>query len=131
MDLLNSINLYSMQSAQINKTVKKSLCNGEEITEKTEIKAQNTNEMSAKDILDFMANQSNIMKVDVSKTVQIRKLTNKVSAEEYERISNIMKDFEANVEEGLLALDGDFPDLNLSENAKMKLVLNSMDKFSV
>lgn len=130
MDLLSGINLYSMQSGQVNKILKKTLCNGEEITEKTEINAQKTNQMSSKDILGFMANQAVAMKVDVSKTIQIKKLTSSVSAEEYERIGNMMKDFENNIEQGLQTLNGEFPDLKLSENSKLKLVLQSMDKTS-
>ncbi|MCR5261283.1 MAG: hypothetical protein K6C94_05540 [Candidatus Gastranaerophilales bacterium] len=130
MDFLNGINLYALQSGQVQKTLKKTLCGDEEITEKTEAKAKQTTEMSSKEIFDFMANQASMLKIDVKKTVEIKKLTNTVSTEEYQRIGNIMKDFENSMEQGLQMLDSDFSNLNLSENAKMKIALKSIDKLT-
>ena len=127
MDFLNGINLYSLQSGQVQKTLKKTLCGDEEVTEKTEAKAQNTTQMSSKEVFDFMANQASMFKIDVKKTVEIKKLTNSVSAEEYRRIGNIMKDFENSMAQGMELLDEDFADMNLSDNAKMKIALKSMD----
>lgn len=128
MGLIGGINLYSMQSAQVQKKLKESLGVEEQVTTKTEVKAQKNTEMNAQDVLNFMANQSVSLKVDVKKTIKVCHIA---SGEQYERISNMMKDFEARVESGLQTLGGEFPNLNLSENAKMKIVLNSLDRASL
>lgn len=130
MDFLNGINLYSLQSGQVKQTLKKTICGDEEITEKTETKAQKTNQISSKEIFDFMAQQASILKIDVKKTVQIKKLTNSISADEYQRIGNIMKDFENSMEQGLQMIDNEFGNMNLSDNTKMKIALKSIDTMS-
>ncbi|MBQ2645604.1 hypothetical protein IJG14_08555 [bacterium] len=128
MDLLNSINLYTMQSSKITNNLKKSLCENEEIIEKTEIKTQKNTEMQANDVLNFMANQSVSMNINISKTIKINKILSTTSTEQYNRIGNFMKDFENTFEEGLDILNTDFTNLNLSENTKANIALKSIDK---
>ena len=130
MDLLNGINLYLLQSGQVQRTLKKTICGDEEITEKTEVKAQKSSQLPANEVLNFMANQASMLKVDVSKSVQVKKIITNISSEEYERIGNIMKDFEENIENGMNAINSDFSEMNLSDNSKMKLLLQSMDKLA-
>ena len=125
MDLLSGINLYSLQNAQMRKSLKKSLTADAQVTEQTEVKAQQKTKLSAREIFDYMANQSVSVKIDVTKKIQVNAVAD---AQQYERIGNFMKDFEQNVENSLQMLNNDFGQTNLSDSAKMKIVLRAVDK---
>lgn len=121
MGLINGISMYSLQGAKI----RKEQTDRPEVTEQTQpITETKTKEVKADDIFGYMTNQSLSMKVDVQKTIKVCKFAN---SEQYQRIGDMMKEFEAEIESGLQTLQEDFPNLNLSDKSKMKLVLNSME----
>lgn len=123
MGLINGISMYSLQGAKIRKEQKSRLGVEEQTQTITETKTQ-TKEVKADDVFGYMANQSLSMRVDVQKTIKVCKFAN---SEQYQRIGDMMKEFEAEIESGLQTLKDDFPNLNISDKAKMKLVLNSME----
>ncbi len=125
MGLINGISMYSLQGAKIRKEQKSRLGVEEQTQTITETKTQSqTKEVKADDVFGYMANQSLSMRVDVQKTIKVCKFAN---SEQYQRIGDMMKEFEAEIESGLQTLKDDFPNLNISDKAKMKLVLNSME----
>ena len=125
MGLINGISMYSLQGAKIRKEQKSRLGVEEQTQTTTESKTQTqTKEVKADDVFGYMANQSLSMRVDVQKTIKVCKFAN---SEQYQRIGDMMKEFEAEIESGLQTLQEDFPNLNISDKAKMKLVLNSME----
>lgn len=123
MGLINGISMYSLQGAKIRKEQKSRLGVEEQTQTITETKTQ-TKEVKADDVFGYMANQSLSMRVDVQKTIKVCKFAN---SEQYQHIGDMMKEFEAEIESGLQTLKDDFPNLNISDKAKMKLVLNSME----
>lgn len=125
MDLINGINLYSMQSAKIRKELKTTMGAAEQTEVVKHSTKTETKELPAKDVLGFMANQSVSMKIDVKQTLKVGKF---VDCDRYQRISNMMKEFETEVENGLLTFSSEFPNLNVSDDTKMNLVLNSLER---
>ncbi len=125
MDLINGINLYSMQSAKIRKELKTTMGAAEQTEVVKHSTKTETKELPAKDVLGFMANQSVSMKIDVKQTLKVGKF---VDCDRYQRISNMMKEFETEVENGLSTFSSEFPNLNVSEDTKMNLVLNSLER---
>lgn len=125
MDLINGINLYSMQSAKIRKELKTTMGAAEQTEVVKHSTKTETKELPAKDVLGFMANQSVSMKIDVKQTLKVGKF---VDCDQYQRISNMMKEFETEVENGLLTFSSEFPNLNVSDDTKMNLVLNSLER---
>lgn len=125
MDLINGINLYSMQSAKIRKELKTTMGAAEQTEVVKHTTKTETKEMPAKDVLGFMANQSVSMKIDVKQTLKVGKF---VDCDQYQRISNMMKEFETEVENGLATFSSEFPNLNVSDDTKMNLVLNSLER---
>ena len=125
MDLINGINLYSMQSAKIRKKLKTTMGAAEQTEVVKHSTKTETKELPAKDVLGFMANQSVSMKIDVEQTLKVGKF---VDCDRYQRISNMMKEFETEVENGLSTFSSEFPNLNVSEDTKMNLVLNSLER---
>ena len=125
MDLINGINLYSMQSAKIRKELKTTMGAAEQTEVVKHSTKTETKELPAKDVLGFMANQSVSMKIDVEQTLKVGKF---VDCDRYRRISNMMKEFETEVENGLSTFSSEFPNLNVSEDTKMNLVLNSLER---
>ncbi len=126
MDLIGGINLYSMRSSQIRKELKEKLG----VTEQTQTQQKTEtqkNEMPASDVLNFMANQSVSMQVDV-KCTGVGKLA---ASDQYRRIETMMKEFEAEVESGLQTFNGEFPNLNISESSKLNVVLNSLERTGI
>ena len=98
MDLINGINLYSMQSAKIRKELKTTMGAAEQTEVVKHSTKTETKELPAKDVLGFMANQSVSVKIDVEQTLKVGKF---VDCDRYQRISNMMKEFETEVENGL------------------------------
>ncbi len=123
MDLIGGINLYSMRSSQITKELKERLGVTEQ-TQTTETTQTTNKEIASKDILNFMANQSVSMRIDV-KCQNVGKIT---ANEEYQRIEKMMKEFETGVDSGLQTFNGEFPNLSISDGSKMKVVLNSLER---
>jgi len=129
MDLIGGIGLYSLQNMQVRKKLKESMGGEQQTTVQQNItQSQTKSEVSAQDVFNYMANQSLSLKVDVKKTINVCKF---VDNQQYERISSMMKDFETTVETGMQTFNGEFPNLNLSDNSKLKLVLNSLDKVNI
>ena len=124
MDLMNGINLYTLKSTYIKKVTKKETLGGEQ-ENKTIQKTQHTKETAPNNILDFMENQCISVKADVKKTLKVCKITD---SSQYQRISDMMKDFESEVESGLVTFNGEFPNIKISEESKMKFVLNSLER---
>lgn len=129
MDISKStgINTYILKNIQTKKTVKEE--NKEVIEEKTTEKTQITKkQIPANDVLTFMANQSMCMKPDFVKNINVAKFADE---EQYSRIGNMMREFEASVENGLKTFDGEFPNVKISERLKMYTVLNSLEKTGI
>lgn len=124
MDLIGGINLYSMRGAQMRKALKEETLGETEQTQTIQ-KSKTTSEMAPTDVLSFMANQSVSMKIDVTQTLKVCKY---VDGEQYQRISGLMKEFEAEVESGLQTFNGEFPNIKISEDSKMNLILNSLER---
>lgn len=123
MELIGGINLYSLRSAQMKKELKKETLGDKE--EKKTVDITKKTEIAPNDVLSFMASQAVSMKVDVTQTLKVTKCADTT---EYQRISDMMKEFEAEVEYGLKTFDGEFPNIKISEDSKMKLVLNSLER---
>lgn len=129
MDITKTIglNTYILKNVQIKKTIKEST--GEVLEEtKTESKQITNKQMSADDVLSFMANQSICMKPDFTNSLNVGKFVNE---EQYLRIGNMMKEFEASVEMGLKTFDGEFPNAKISEKSKLYTVLNSLERTNI
>ena len=100
---------------------------------KTEEKAQGKAEneaqtgakpqMSADQVLDFMAASSVGVRPTATKTIDPAKY---VDAESADRIAGFMASFEDKVAEGLAAFDKEFANVKISDDAKMNLVLASI-----
>ena len=73
MDLINGINLYSMQSAKIRKELKTTMGAAEQTEVVKHSTKTETKELPAKDVLGFMANQSVSVKIDVEQTLKVGK----------------------------------------------------------
>ncbi len=121
---MNGINLYTLRSTYIKKVTKKETLGGEQENKTIEI-TKNTKETAPNNILDFMENQCISVRADVTKTLKICKIT---QSNQYQRISEMMKDFEAEVESGLSTFNLEFPNIKISEDSKMKVVLNSLER---
>lgn len=126
MELISGISMYSLQGAQIKKNLKKETGVTEQTQTITETKTTTqTKEVKSDDIFGYMANQSASLRVSVNTKIKVCKFVN---SEQYQRISDMMKDFEAEIESGMQTLKGEFPNLNISESSKMKIILNSMER---
>ena len=129
MDISKSIgiNTYILKNVQVKKTIKE---NTGEVSEETKTEsAQITNKpISPNDVLSFMENQSICMKPNFTKSLNVSKYVNE---EQYLRIGNMMKEFEASVENGLKTFDGEFPNAKISEQSKLFMVLNSLERTNI
>ena len=129
MDISKSIgiNTYILKNIQTKKTVKeeKTEVTEEKTTEKTQIIQ---NQIPANDVLTFMANQSMCMKPDFVNTINVAKFADE---EQYSRIGNMMREFEASVENGLKTFDGEFPNAKISQKFKLYTVLNSLERAGI
>lgn len=123
MDLIGGINLYTLKGAQMRKSLKEETTGVQEQTKtfNTEKKC----ELAADDVLKYMANQSVSMQIDVKQTLKTERIVDK---DPYSKIADMMKDFEEQVESGMKLLNGEFPNLKISEDSKLKLVLSSMER---
>jgi hypothetical protein len=132
MDLINGISLYSASCSEVRKKLKETMGITTEENKVTETKTMNaTSDLKAKDVLDFMANQSITVKAEIQKQLKVNSQYNiNCSSDEYTRISNSMKNFEQAYELGLQTLNTDFASLNLSDNFKNKVVLKSLNTFA-
>lgn len=126
MDLVNGISLYSMRCADVRRKLKETMGISEEKKVPQTQTMNATSDLKAKDVLDFMANQSLTIKAEVQKTI---KTTYSVptDTETYSRIANSMKNFENVYSLGMETLDGDFADLNIPSEIKSKIVLKSIN----
>lgn len=126
MDLLNGISLYSMRCADVRRKLKETMGISEESKVPQTQTMSATSDLKAKDVLDFMANQSLTIKAEVQKTI---KTTYSVptDTESYSRIANSMKNFEEAYSMGMATLDADFADMNLPAEVKSKVVLKSIN----
>jgi len=129
MDISKSIgiNTYILKNIQTKKTVKeeKTEVTEEKTTEKTQIIQK---QIPANDVLTFMANQSMCMKPDFVNTINVAKFADE---EQYSRIGNMMREFEASVENGLKTFDGEFPNAKISQKFKLYTVLNSLERAGI
>lgn len=129
MDISKSIgiNTYILKNIQTKKVIKENT--GEVLEETKTENTQITNKpISANDVLTFMANQSICMKPDFVKSLNVAKF---VDEEQYSRIGNMMKEFEASVENGLKTFNGEFPNAKISEKSKLFTVLNSLERADI
>ena len=126
MDIKKSIGINTY-TTMYNLKVKKTENKQTEVAEENLTKNVNSEnkQISANDVLTFMANQSACMKPEFHKTINVTKFVNK---EQYDRIGNMMREFEASVENGLRTLEGEFPNKRISQNAKLTIVLNSLER---
>lgn len=126
MDLVNGISLYSMRCADVRRKLKETMGISEEQKVSQTQTMNATSDLKAKDVLDFMANQSLTIKAEVQKTI---KTTYSVptDTETYSRIANSMKNFENAYSLGLETLDSEFADLNIPSEMKSKIVLKSIN----
>lgn len=129
MDIGNSmgINTRLLKNVKITKTV------NEETKEVVEEKRQENTQIYQKpipadDVLKFMANQSMCMKPSFTKTINVKKFVNE---EQYSRIGNMMREFEASVENRLKTFDGEFPNVKISEKSKIYTILNSLERTDI
>jgi len=127
MDISKSIgiNTYILKNVQTKKVVKEEKT---EVTEDAEKKQITQNHIPAADVLTFMENQSMCMKPDFVKTINVAKFADE---EQYSRIGNLMREFEASVENGLKTFDGEFPNVKISQRLKMYTVLNSLTRADI
>lgn len=126
MDLLNGISLYSMRCADVRRKLKETMGISEK-SKVTQTQTMNaTSDLKAKDVLDFMANQSLTIKAEVQKTIKTTYFV-PTDTESYSRIANSMKNFEEAYSMGMATLDADFADMNLPTEVKSKVVLKSIN----
>ena len=127
MDISKSIalNTYMMKNVQIKKTVKESTEEIKEETKTENVQFTNNKQVSANDVLSFMANQSICMKPEFINSINIAKFADE---EQYSRIGNMMREFEESVESGLKTFNGEFPNVKISEKSKVFTVLNSLER---
>lgn len=127
MDLINGISLYSMRCSEVRKKLKETMG----ITEETKITQSQTinptSDLKAKDVLDFMANQSLTIKAEVQKTIKTTYTLPSTDTEIYARIAKSMKNFENAYETGLTTIEEDFSNMNLPSEIKSKIVLKSIN----
>lgn len=93
-----------------------------EVKEKEEAKVSEQTPISADEVLSFMAQSAVSVK---PATVDPAKYVNKESAD---RIAGFMADFEDKVAEGLAAFDQEFAGVDISDSAKMAVVLAGINK---
>ena len=126
MDITKTIglNTYILKNVQIKKAIKESTGEIKEET-KTENTQITNKQVSADDVLSFMANQSICMKPEFTNSLNVAKFADE---EQYLRIWNMMKEFEASVEMGLKTFNGEFPNAKISEKSKLYTVLNSLER---
>lgn len=127
MDLVNGISLYSIRCAEVRKKLKETMGITEEpkVTQTQNINA--TSDLKAKDVLDFMANQSLTIKAEVKKTIKTTYKIPSSDTDTYIRIANSIKNFEDTYNTGMATLDGDFADFNIPSEIKSKIVLKSIN----
>ncbi len=127
MDLINGISLYSMRCSEVRKKLKETMG----ITEETKITQSQTinptSDLKAKDVLDFMVNQSLTIKAEVQKTIKTTYKIPTVDTDTYTRIAKSMKNFENAYETGLTTIEEDFSNINLPSEIKSKIVLKSIN----
>lgn len=127
MDLVNGISLYSMRCAEVRKKLKETMGITEE-TKVTQTQTMNaTSDLKAKDVLEFMANQSLTIKAEIQKTIKTTYKIPTADTDTYSRIANSMKNFENAYDTGMATLDGDFANLNIPSELKSKIVLKSIN----
>lgn len=124
MNIINGMNLYSLKGSVVKKEVKKETCVEKQVDIQTKKDDKGETKIEARDILSYMAQQSISMRVEVKPAIG---KCNFADTSEYCSISNIMQDFEEQMSAGLQALEDEFSSLNLSEDAKLKIMLKTME----
>ena len=125
MKMINNIAMYTLTSSVVKKEIKTETIETEQqVKEEKTTKTLETKNLPAQDVLAYMANQAMCMRVDFKPTINTK---NFVDTNQYNRISEIMKDFEKQFEEGMRTIDEEFLGKKLSQKAKQKIVLNSFD----
>lgn len=94
-----------------------------EVKEKEEAKVSEQTPVSADEVLSFMAQSA----ISVKPTTAIDP-SKYVDSESAARIAGFMADFEDKVAEGLAAFDQEFAGVDISDSAKMAVVLAGINK---
>ena len=84
-------------------------------------------QMNPDDVMNYLVKQGVSHNLKPTKSIDTSKYVDKASSQ---RIAEFMGKFEDRVAEGLKAFDADFGNINISDNAKMKVVLDAINKDS-
>ena len=125
MERINQIGVNTQHIGNALGSGKKAKPEEKELKEKEANNAEQQTPVSADKVLDFMAKSSIPVAQVQQKIVDPSKYVDEASAK---RIAGFMADFEDKVAEGLKAFDSEFPGTEVSDSAKMAVVLAGINK---